>query len=45
MSQNIDRRDFMKKSLLTPAAGAFAMHTTQNIALAGGVAKKSGALS
>ncbi|MFC1604792.1 twin-arginine translocation signal domain-containing protein [Planctomycetota bacterium] len=41
MSQSIDRRDFIKKSLLTPAAGALAMHTTQNQALAGGAAKQS----
>lgn len=43
MSQSIDRRDFIKKSLLTPAAGALAMHATQNQALAGGAAKQSGA--
>ncbi len=42
MSQGIDRRDFIKKSLLTPAAGALAMHASQNHALAQGSAKKSG---
>ena len=42
MSQSIDRRDFIKKSLLTPAVGALAMHTTQNQAMAQGAAKKSG---
>jgi len=43
MSQSIDRRDFIKKSLLTPAVGALAMHTVQNQALAQDSAKKSGA--
>ena len=43
MSQSIDRRDFIKKSLLTPAAGALAMHSTQNQVLAKGTAKQSGA--
>ncbi len=43
MSQSIDRRDFIKKSLLTPAAGALAMHTTQNQVLAKDTAKQSGA--
>jgi len=42
MSQNIYLRDFIKKSLLTPAAGALAMHAAQNRALAQGAAKKSG---
>jgi hypothetical protein len=42
MSQGIDRRDFIKKSLLTPAVGALAMHAVQNQALAQGVAEKSG---
>jgi hypothetical protein len=43
MSQSIDRRDFIKKSLLTPAAGALAMHATQNQVLAKDTAKQSGA--
>jgi hypothetical protein len=34
MSQSIDRRNFIKKSLLTPAAGALAMNTTENQSLA-----------
>ena len=42
MSQSIDRRDFIKKSLLTPAAGALAMHGVQNQVLAQGAVKKSG---
>ena len=44
MSQCIDRRKFIKKSLLTPAAGALAMNTTQNQALASSTAKQSGAV-
>ena len=43
MSQSIDRRDFIKKSLLTPAAGALAIHATQNQVLAKDTAKQSGA--
>jgi hypothetical protein len=35
MTQDIDRRDFIKKSLLTPAAGTLAVHTAQNRASAG----------
>jgi hypothetical protein len=42
MSQNIDRRDFIKKSLLTSATGAFAMHATQDQALAKDAEKKLG---
>jgi len=42
MSQRIDRRDFIKKSLLTPAAGALALNATQNPALAKDATKKSG---
>jgi hypothetical protein len=42
MSQGIDRRDFIKKSLLTPVAGALAMHAAQNKAPAGNAAEKSG---
>jgi hypothetical protein len=34
MSQGMDRRNFMKKSLLTPAAGALAMQAAENQALA-----------
>jgi hypothetical protein len=41
MYKNIDRRNFMKKSLLTPAVGALAMHSAQNQALAGGSTSKS----
>ena len=41
MFQNIDRRNFFKKSLLTPAAGALAMHATENQALAGSVMAQS----
>jgi len=43
MSRSLDRRDFIKKSLLTPAAGALAMHNTQNRVMAGGAAGQSGA--
>ena len=35
MTHDIDRRDFIKKSLLTPAAGTLAVHTAQNQASAG----------
>ena len=42
MFQNIDRRNFMKKSLLTPAAGAMAMNMTQSHALAADSVKQSG---
>ncbi|TSA52673.1 MAG: twin-arginine translocation signal domain-containing protein, partial [Planctomycetaceae bacterium] len=42
MAQSIDRRDFIKKSLLTPAAGALALSATQYPALARGAANKSG---
>ena len=42
MSENIDRRDFIKKSLLTSASGALTIHAGQNIALAKDTAKKSG---
>ncbi|MFC1637177.1 twin-arginine translocation signal domain-containing protein [Planctomycetota bacterium] len=35
MAPNIDRRDFIKKSLITPAAGALAGHAAQDKALAG----------
>jgi len=41
MSQSINRRGFIKKSLLTPAAGALAMQTTQNKAQAGEAVKRS----
>jgi hypothetical protein len=34
MSQSIDRRNFMKKSFLAPAAGALVMNTAKNKALA-----------
>jgi len=43
MSQSIDRRDFIKKSMLTPAVGALAMQNTQNRVMAGGAARRSGA--
>jgi len=42
MSQSIDRRDFIKKSLLTSAAGALAMHAAQNNVPAQDTAKKTG---
>ena len=42
MSQNIDRRDFIKKSLLTSASGALAIHAGSNSAPAKGAAKTSG---
>lgn len=35
MTSNIDRRDFIKKSLMTPAAGALTVHAAQRQALAG----------
>lgn len=38
MSQNINRRNFIAKSLLTPAAGALAMHAVQGSASAGDAA-------
>jgi len=41
MSQSIDRRDFIKKSLLTPAAGALAMHTAENQTLAADAASRN----
>jgi hypothetical protein len=41
MSQSIDRRDFIKKSLLTPAAGALAMHTAENQTLAADAAERN----
>jgi hypothetical protein len=41
MSENIDRRNFIKKSLLTSASGAMAIHAGRNIALAKDAAKKS----
>lgn len=42
MAQSIDRRDFIKKSLLTPAAGALAVHATQDRASAGDATRQSG---
>lgn len=42
MYKNIDRRNFIKKSLLTPAAGALAVDTAQNHALAADSTKQSG---
>ena len=42
MSQSIDRRNFIKKSLLTPAAGALAMQATHNQALAAGSVQQTG---
>ena len=42
MSQYIDRRNFIRKSLLTPAAGALAISSTQNKAMATRIAKQSG---
>lgn len=42
MAQSIDRRDFIKKSLLTPAAGALAVHATQDRAAAGDATRQSG---
>jgi hypothetical protein len=42
MSQKIDRRDFIKKSLLTSASGALAIHAGSNSALAKDAAKTSG---
>jgi len=41
MSQSINRRRFIKKSLLSPAAGALAMQATQDKAQAGNAAKHS----
>ncbi|UCE49756.1 MAG: hypothetical protein JSW47_06320 [Phycisphaerales bacterium] len=41
MSQSIDRRGFIKKSLLSPTAGALAMQVTQNKARAAGSDKPS----
>ncbi len=41
MSQSINRRGFIKKSLLTPAAGALAMQATQNKARAANAVKHS----
>jgi hypothetical protein len=41
MSQSIDRRSFIKKTILSPAAGALALQATQNNALAEDAAKKS----
>ena len=35
MAHSIDRRDFIKKSLFTPAAGALAVHASQDNASAG----------
>ena len=35
MASDIDRRDFIKKSLITPAAGALAGHAAHNQASAG----------
>jgi len=40
MSKSINRRNFIKKSLLTPAAGALAMRATENEALASDTAQK-----
>jgi hypothetical protein len=42
MSESIDRRDFIKKSLLSSASGAMAIHAGRNIARAKDAAKKSG---
>jgi len=42
MYKSIDRRNFIKKSLLTPAAGALAVNTTKNQALAADSMKQSG---
>jgi hypothetical protein len=41
MSQSINRRRFIKKSLLSPAAGALAMQATQDKAQAGNAVKHS----
>jgi len=41
MSQSINRRGFIKKSLLSPAAGALAMQATQNKVQAGSTVKRS----
>jgi hypothetical protein len=41
MSHNIDRRNFIRTSLLTPAAGALAMHAIQGKASAGDAAGQS----
>jgi len=38
MSRSIDRRNFIKKSFLSPAAGALAMRATRNRAVAGSAA-------
>jgi hypothetical protein len=43
MSQRIDRRDFIKKSLLTSASGALAIHAGSNSAPAKDAAKTSSA--
>ena len=41
MSQSINRRNFVKKSLLTPAASALAIRAAENQVLAGGAAAKN----
>jgi len=41
MSQRMDRRRFIKNSLLTPAAGALALQVTDKRVLAAGTAKQS----
>lgn len=41
MSQSLNRRGFIKKSLLSPAAGALAMQATQDKALAANAVKRS----
>jgi hypothetical protein len=42
MSQSIDRRGFIKKSLLTPTAGALAVHAVQNNAFVKASEQQSG---
>jgi hypothetical protein len=42
MSQNMNRRSFITKSLLTPAAGALAVHAMQDSTSAAGAAGPSG---
>jgi hypothetical protein len=44
MEKSIDRRDFIKKSLLTPAAGALAIHAAKDNVLAKGSKQQSGAV-
>jgi len=42
MAHSIDRRDFIRKSLITPAMGALAVHASQDQASAGNATRPSG---